>query len=829
MRALSALSLAILLGLGACHHEPGDSAVVDPDDRDADGHDSLEAGGDDCDDLDASVYPGAEETWYDGIDGDCAGDSDYDQDGDGYEHLDHGGADCDDQDAEVWPGAEDPWYDGVDSDCAGDSDYDQDGDGQDHQDHGGADCDDEDPQVFSAESERARDWVDDDCDGLVDEDWIQVGDVIFAEIMASPSMVDGSVGEWFELYNASVLSVDLQSWSVSGAAGGGFSVEGSLLIEAGERLVLGASGDAAANGGVTVDHAYQDLVLDDSVDSLRLLMGEVEIAALSYGVGWVLQDGASIALDVDYHEAGYASQALYFCPGQEPYGDGDLGSPGEANGSCGAVDYDADGYARDDGDCDESDASINPDAVESWDGIDQDCDGQVDDLDTAIASGWIAGEAADHLGYRCSLSLGDLDGDGLLDIIAGGYTLESDLSSQGGVVVVDGAQHPSPAGSIVELAGAWIDGGSLYNHAGWLDARQGDVDGDGLDDLFMVASDYQYAGLGNIAGAIFLGGSASSGESSMSKAEITFSGSLSSSDSSCLGRLDLDGDGLDDAVFGDWKPVDAYDGFVRLFLAASLESGGAYALEDADSSLQGLADGDHLGHSLGGGDWDADGYDDLLLAAPYGDQGDSDTGSVYLLMGASEAPSSGSVEDRAALQIFGAASGDSLGLYAAPQLADLDGDGAVDLALGAPYAAAVYLWSDAASLAGVVATSSADVAIEGDGADYFGMTLRSGDLDGDSIDDLVVGAPDYRGLTFAGSYADEPGAVYVFSGASLDSSIGLASQASAQLTGAQEADLFGISIALGDLGADGRSDLLVAAPNAGEDGEGTVWLFQGGT
>jgi MYXO-CTERM domain-containing protein len=51
----------------------------------------------DCDDTDSSVNPGATETWYDGIDQDCADDDDYDQDGDGV-GVD---SDCDDEDATV--------------------------------------------------------------------------------------------------------------------------------------------------------------------------------------------------------------------------------------------------------------------------------------------------------------------------------------------------------------------------------------------------------------------------------------------------------------------------------------------------------------------------------------------------------------------------------------------------------------------------------------------------------------------------------------------------------------------------------------------------------
>ncbi len=52
--------------------------------------------------------------------------------------------DCDDADATVFPGAADAWYDGVDQDCGGESDFDQDHDGVDAEAWGGGDCDDTD-------------------------------------------------------------------------------------------------------------------------------------------------------------------------------------------------------------------------------------------------------------------------------------------------------------------------------------------------------------------------------------------------------------------------------------------------------------------------------------------------------------------------------------------------------------------------------------------------------------------------------------------------------------------------------------------------------------
>ena len=69
-------------------------------DRDGDGF-AVDAG--DCDDDNASIYPGAAEIWYDGIDQDCAADNDYDTDADSFTSAEHGGTDCDDSNPSVNP------------------------------------------------------------------------------------------------------------------------------------------------------------------------------------------------------------------------------------------------------------------------------------------------------------------------------------------------------------------------------------------------------------------------------------------------------------------------------------------------------------------------------------------------------------------------------------------------------------------------------------------------------------------------------------------------------------------------------------------------------
>ena len=80
--------------------------------------------GTDCDDEDATVYPGAPEVWYNNVDNDCAGDlaADFDQDGDGQSSDQYGGQDCDDLDATVYQGAVEDTTDGIDNNCNGDID-----------------------------------------------------------------------------------------------------------------------------------------------------------------------------------------------------------------------------------------------------------------------------------------------------------------------------------------------------------------------------------------------------------------------------------------------------------------------------------------------------------------------------------------------------------------------------------------------------------------------------------------------------------------------------------------------------------------------------------
>ena len=142
---------------------------ADLTDVDGDGFAStLVPGGTDCDDAEAMIHPGAAETWYDGVDQDCDG-NDCDADVDGHLSTGCGGDDCDDDTPTTWPGAVEIPYDGIDQDCDGEDLLDADGDGHLATVAGGDDCDDSNPSVWPGAPEDKEDGLDNDCDGRVDE------------------------------------------------------------------------------------------------------------------------------------------------------------------------------------------------------------------------------------------------------------------------------------------------------------------------------------------------------------------------------------------------------------------------------------------------------------------------------------------------------------------------------------------------------------------------------------------------------------------------------------------------------------------------------------
>ena len=288
-------------------------------DADRDGADAAEFGGSDCDDTDAAVFPGAGETWYDGVDQDCDGGSDYDADADGYDSALFGGEDCDDTVATTYPEAFDAPYDGVDADCAADSDFDADRDGQDSSDYGGSDCDDSRADVYAGAPDSLYDGVDSDCaeDSDYDADRDGYDDVAWGGDDCDDSRAD-----------VNPAASDVPYDGLDANCDGGSDNDGD-----------GDGEDAVAYGGTDCDDG------DASINTA-------------------------------------ASEVWYDDVDQD---------------CSGGSDFDADGDGEDSAvgggaDCDDADAAVKTSAEEIWyDGVDQDCSGGSDfdaDGDGFLSSAW---------------------------------------------------------------------------------------------------------------------------------------------------------------------------------------------------------------------------------------------------------------------------------------------------------------------------------------------------------------------------------------------------------------------------------------------------------
>ncbi|MCB9777699.1 MAG: FG-GAP repeat protein [Alphaproteobacteria bacterium] len=711
---------------------------------------------------------------------------------------------------------------------------DADGDGQDAEAAGGTDCDDTDPDIYQRDTEAARDLVDDDCDGLVDEDFIAVGDVYVSEVQTDPLAVGDGYGEWFEVHNDSGGTVDLVGWKVTGDDDDGFVVDGSLLVEDGDVVVFGVSGDLGYNGGVDVDYEYarDDLALADTADSIFLYAGDRAISDLGWSSGWPLQAGASLSLDPFYGPSDDIGSPARWCASKTSYGDGDKGTPGSPNELCSSVDHDGDGYSADDGDCADADSSISPGADEQWDGIDNNCDGQVDIAGTDDATSWISGNSPQYLSGEDALGAGDLDGDGVPDLIVGSLQAGGTYSNNGGVGVIDGTGWQSWSDDWDELATMTVDGTGTYNRMAYLSPSMGDHDGDGIADLVIGGSDaYSGGSYGDAYSvALYFGGPDIAGGHRASDADVLFTGTFNYSYYlRVLSDVDVDGDGLSEVVYGNWSATrdrDTYKGVVSVVAGDNMTADIDPLDLDADADLRfwGEQTYDILGHSLGGGDADGDGYDELYVGAPgYSTATARSNGRIYRIEGGtSTLGGEGSVGLVADTVFSGKSRGDQLGWRAGPVLADFDGDGRTDLALSAPAAGEVYVLHDASRWTGEPDLADADAVVSGAAQDYLGMSLAAGDANGDGQADLAVGAPDTNYYNYATYYADEPGAVYVFSGRVLAGDVS-ADEAGFVVQGTGTTGL-GWGVLMVDFDGDDGDELVVGDPGyAG--GAGRVWVF----
>jgi len=341
--------------------------------------------------------------------------------------------------------------------------------------------------------------------------------------------------------------------------------------------------------------------------------------------------------------------------------------------------------------------------------------------------------AGDSFGEKVA-SAGDVDLDGYGDYLIGAPNSAAGGFSYGGSVYL----YSGLAGVLLHR----FDGGAYADQMGRAIASCPDLDGDAIPDLLLGVPSSSPAGIFRAGSVLVYSGSTLSFLYQLDgvAGDDFFGTSVAS-----IG--DLDGDGKGDFIVGA-EGVDA---------GGHTDAGAAFVYSgDTGSllySLDGTDDSDNFGHAVTGLEsLDGDSVPDFAVGAPYANSGGVGTGEVRICSGASGAQ----------IRSHTDTTGSFLG-YSVASAGDVDGDGFGDLIAGAPLAG---YFGHSQGGAHVYSGRTGDLLIQLRGlgmstihAEWFGSDVAGGDLNGDGMGDLVIGAEDEDAGGHSGA-----GRAYVFAG-----------------------------------------------------------------
>ncbi len=409
------------------------------------------------------------------------------------------------------------------------------------------------------------------------------------------------------------------------------------------------------------------------------------------------------------------------------------------------------------------------------------------------------GRGPNHQCGRSVSSAGDVNGDGIGDVIVGARGASPNgLYAAGESYVVFGRNTPFAAsmdlGLLSGATGFALQGIDALDYSGFSVSGAGDVNGDGVDDVIVGAysADPNAVSKSGESYVVFGGpGVGGPGTAALLALNGTNGFVLNGIDMNDFSGWtvsdagDINGDGVGDVVIGaQWANPNAHNasGETYVVFGKDISIVGSFAASIELSALNG-SDGfvlngiDTYDRSAlpvaSAGDVNGDGIDDLLIGAYLADpNGQSGAGETYIIFGAVGIGASGTLNlstlnGTNGFTINGASANDGAGLSAA-SAGDVNDDGYADVVIGAYHAVPDgQVWAGMTYVVfggpGVGASGSVNLsslngtngfALQGDVAyDRSGISVSSaGDVNGDGVDDILIGASraDPNGLSSAG-------------------------------------------------------------------------------
>ena len=408
----------------------------------------------------------------------------------------------------------------------------------------------------------------------------------------------------------------------------------------------------------------------------------------------------------------------------------------------------------------------------------------------------IGGVNGDGTGFSVS-SPGDVNGDGIRDILIGDPNYDGAFANSGAAFVVYGRSTSYPA--VIDLSaldgtdGFRMDMDAATVFAGTSVSGAGDVNGDGVNDIIIGVPDSNIVAAD--AGAAFV-------------------------------------------VFG--RAATATP-FPSSFVLSSLSGADGFA-------ITGSFVGDRFGTAVGGaGDLNDDGFDDLVIGAPtFNGVSGADSGAVYVVFGKASGFTAtldaGALDGKNGFRMEGRSAAERLGISVSAA-GDMNADGIDDLLIAGRFA----LEPESGGNSGVAYVvfgktrgyaSTLDLA-KLNGSNGFRLFTEPkrlsvnvsvssvGDFNGDGFDDIAVGSPGTggdAGVTYlmfgrSGGFAPD------LSLSTLNATTGF------RFRGEVVPDQSGASVSATDVNGDSRADLIIGTPQPGDEahtaGKGGAYVIYG--